>query len=121
MRKALELAVKNGTMIFSIGMLYYLWLRATGIGIPCLFRLITGYRCPGCGLTTMCLNLLDFKFVLAYHSNKFVFVSIPFLIFVFLYQCYLTANKKKEPLWYKVCCIGYIAAFVLFGIIRNII
>ena len=121
MRKALQLAAKNGAIILCVGFSYYFWLRVTGIGIPCIFRLLTGFRCPGCGLTTMCLNLLDFKIVLAYHSNKFVFCTIPLLIAAFFYQCYLTANKKKEPMWYKISCIGYIVAFILFGIIRNII
>ncbi len=45
------------------GGLYALFVHATGLMIPCPFRLITGLKCPGCGMTHMCMSLLrlDFK------------------------------------------------------------
>lgn len=44
---------------FAAGMLYCIWLHCTGLGIPCLFYLWTGFKCPGCGITRMCLALLS--------------------------------------------------------------
>lgn len=41
-----------------IGMLYAVFIKITGISIPCLFREITGLKCPGCGITTFFMNLL---------------------------------------------------------------
>ena len=35
--------------VISGGCAYAAFYRITGIGIPCLFRLITGFKCPGCG------------------------------------------------------------------------
>ena len=121
MYKMIKEVTKTLLPLFLIGIVYYIWIELTGITVPCVFRKMTGLRCPGCGLTTMCINLIHFDFVTAYHANKFVFCSIPLLIIGVMYYFYFKANEMKEPNWYKVCCIGYTAAFVLFGVVRNII
>lgn len=38
---------------------------------PCGFLLVTGYPCPGCGLTTAFANMARFNIVGAAHANPF--------------------------------------------------
>ena len=38
---------------------------------PCGFLVITGYPCPGCGLTTAFSNMAHFNIVAAAHANPF--------------------------------------------------
>jgi hypothetical protein len=44
------------------------------IGIPCLFRYFSGFKCPGCGLTHAFIHLLKLEFKEAFAENKFVFI-----------------------------------------------
>ena len=113
--------IRDGLIVFGLGVSYYIWLCLTGIGIPCVFRRLSGIRCPGCGLTTMCINIIHFDFVSAYHANKFAFCSWPVLLLGIVYQYYLNEKHLQQPKWYKLCCIGYVVAFLMFGVIRNII
>lgn len=46
--------------------------------IPCIWNVIFGIDCPGCGLTSAFIHLLQFKFILAYKSNCLIYVVLPF-------------------------------------------
>lgn len=92
------------------------------ISIPCIFHLITGFYCPGCGITRMIIALSNGKFYQAFRYNSFLFLLTPlFLIFIINYLYSLIKNKK--PLYQKIPNkYWYILIFflLLFGIIRNI-
>lgn len=47
------------------------------IGIPCLWKSVFGFDCPGCGLTTAFVSVLKFDFVGAYRTNFLIFILIP--------------------------------------------
>jgi hypothetical protein len=47
---------------------------------PCLWTLAFGVRCPGCGLTTATLHLLEFDLAGAAHANPMVFAIVPTLV-----------------------------------------
>ena len=45
---------------FIIILIGYYFLNAKyNFGIPCLFYKITGYQCPGCGITRALFSLLE--------------------------------------------------------------
>jgi hypothetical protein len=71
-------------MIYLCG--YYLlaaviWL-VWGIDIfpPCLWKWITGYECPGCGMTTAMLDILRMDLKAAFQSNALIFVVAPTIL-----------------------------------------
>lgn len=49
---------------------------------PCMSKLITHYDCPGCGTTRALHNLLHGNIAAAWHYNRFLFVAVPFVIFL---------------------------------------
>lgn len=107
--------------IFALGAVL-LFLSACGFGIPCVFHLITGWQCPGCGATRMLLSLLRRDWKGAFHYNPALMVLLPMLALwaVPLLRQYLlegtwhTSKKQNRMLW------GMTTAFLLFGILRNI-
>lgn len=48
----------------------------TGIGLPCPFRMLTGWECPFCGGTRLGSALLHGDVVAAFAYNPLVFVSL---------------------------------------------
>lgn len=102
------------------GIAYYIWLKAGGRAIPCMFRKITGWKCPGCGITTMLWNLLEFDFLNAYRANPFLFVTGPFLLAEILYLVILSYKERGIPKWNEWILGIYTCALIIFGILRNI-
>ena len=41
-----------------LGLAYFLLTQLTPLRIPCIFQKITGFACPGCGMTHLCMRLL---------------------------------------------------------------
>lgn len=66
-------------LILGIGLAYALFVRLTGLAIPCPIRLVTGLLCPGCGVTGMCLALLGLDFPGAWRANPGLLLLLPLL------------------------------------------
>lgn len=79
--------VKILLMLFALAV-FLLFLNSFGIRIPCVFRLLTGLKCPGCGTTRMCLSLLHGNVRAAVYYNKIVPFLLPPLAIIFVRQCY---------------------------------
>lgn len=102
-----------------IGMLYAVFIKITGINIPCLFREITGLKCPGCGITTFFMNMFRGDIKTAISANPSLVLVLPLLgaVLVSVYVRNSWNIKEKWTLW----CL-YISLFLLlfFGILRNL-
>lgn len=109
------------TPFFILGVVYFIWLKMTEIYIPCLFRQITCCKCPGCGITAMCVNIGTFNFFDAFCANPFIFITLPFIVFEIVYCEFLNFKKRKMPMWNNLLLVFYCIGLIAFGIIRNII
>ena len=98
------------------GILFIIDFYKYDIGIPCIFHLITGFYCPGCGGTRAIKSILHLDFYQAFRYNALVTVLIPFTIIFLIYK-YIFNGKRKIPnsIW-----IFLLIIVILFGIIRNI-
>ena len=56
----------------------------TGVFPVCIFRLLTGFTCPGCGSTRAMHQLLHGHFLAAFMLNPLFLIAIPFLLFALL-------------------------------------
>ena len=121
MKKRLLRIVKRDSVVLAIGIAYAVFVLCTGIGIPCPFYAITKLKCPGCGISRMLLSLLKLDFAAAFHYNPFLLITLPIVLFCFIYsdvKYILTGNgdlgKLKIILWIEI------ALALLFGVLRNI-
>ena len=114
----------RGVLILAaLGVCYALFCFRFGYGVPCLFNLITGLKCPGCGVTRMCLCLLRLDIAGAWKANSVLLVLLPFGL---LFALRLAVRYVKSGGWrltkaenigiYTAC-----AVLVIFGVVRNII
>ncbi len=112
--------LKGAAAVLLLGMVYFIWLFLTGMGIPCLFKKITGWSCPGCGITTLFLCLARWDLSGAYAANPFLFVTGPLLLAQYVYYTYLRLKGKKLPRWDQVCLTVYLTFLIVFGVCRNL-
>jgi len=100
------------------GAAYAVWYHFTEIGIPCIFRLITGVSCPGCGITRMLAALFFLDFHAAYEANAYLFVTFPFAVFELIFEVRRKLLHKRPPLWNQILLILYLTGLISFGILR---
>lgn len=110
------------TVILLIGIVYYIVTYFTGLYIPCTVRLITGFRCPGCGISHMIINIFHFNFKAAFKSNQLLFVTSPIIIAMIVREiyCYIKYENHKTDKWIDITAFVLIALFLIFTVFRNI-
>ena len=124
MKKRLIHVVKIYILLLVIFVAYYFINKYTGLYIPCMFRLITGYKCPGCGITSCLFELVHLNFKEAFYYNPLVFIYLPFIVAYFLYLSYLYIYDKKDKILVKIpnyVMVIILVITIIYGVVRNII
>jgi hypothetical protein len=92
-------------------------------GVPaCPFRALTGWWCPGCGLTRATHHLLRGQVGTALRYNLFVVLVLAAIAGSWA-TWMLEANGRRVPGWRRIPAVGWVAfgaAVVGFGVIRNL-
>ena len=94
-----------------------------GVQIPCVFRLLTGFMCPGCGNTGAAMALLRLDIPTAVVFNPMAIPEFFYIGWVLFHCCraYLKGGRfAYRPPW-KWMDIGLLASVVLWGVVRNLI
>lgn len=107
------------TWVLSIGLIYYLWIRFTGSGFPCVLYEKTGLLCPGCGGSRMLSALLRGDFTSAWNFNPLILCLLFFWNLVAV-LCFIgkPAFVSKRVFLYGAA-FATVAASVCFGVLRN--
>lgn len=105
-----------------IGIVYSIWCQTTGIAIPCFVYQTTGYYCPGCGVSRMCLALLRGNLRQAAECNLALFFVFPILLFVFGVSAYryILTGKWEQKKWQDRILLILLIGLILFGVLRNL-
>lgn len=120
MNKPMKDTLVTAALIAVCGAIYYFIVSYLHLGLPCLIKLTTGFKCPSCGITHMFINLSHFKFKEAYSDNQYCFFAwIPTLLEV-LYVRYMSSAQKKIPTWNYVFVYILCGGAIAFGVLRNI-
>ncbi len=62
----------------------------------CLFTLISGYHCWGCGMTRGCMHLIHLDFQTAWDYNARVYIVLPILCSLLLVDFIKTIKKIRN-------------------------
>lgn len=108
--------------ILMAGLAYGLFVRSTGFAIPCPIRTVTGLECPGCGVTRMCIALmqLDFKNAFLCHPMLFILLLPLGAVFIRSAAGYIEDGTWQTNRWQKTILYAGIALLVGFGVVRNL-
>ncbi len=118
-RKAKLLAVTLLSVV-AVGVIAFLVTK--GLRIYCLFNLITGLNCAGCGNTRAAFALLRLDFGAMLHYNLFFPLEIAYIFRVY-FVCaknYLKSGKvffNIRPSWID---ISFLILLVVWTVVRNV-
>ena len=114
--------IKEVLGIIIIGFAYLVFVRITSLYLPCPFRFITGYRCPGCGISHMFTELSKGNLHNAFHHNSFVMIIlIPALIYtIYRSRRYIKDNQTSYSILEIVILSIVLISAVIFAVYRNI-
>lgn len=118
-----KLIIKRLLIFLGLGTAYYIWLKITGLGIPCPVRFVTGGRikCPGCGVSTMCVNMIEGHFEAAFHANPCLFIMLPLWGILIAVKLIFAPKALAEGARLNTVIYGVMTAvLVVFGVLRNI-
>ena len=121
MERKRRLLVGGGALL-ALGLGYALWVRLTGLAVPCLFHAVTGRLCPGCGVTQMCLALLRWDWAAAWEANPVLLMMLPVLtvIGVRMAARYVRAGVTVAPKWESAVLWAMTTLLIVWGVVRNL-
>lgn len=123
MKKRAFKLIKIYLYALEVGLLYALLFSKLGIKIPCIFNTVTGYLCPSCGISRMCIEILKGNFSEAYYYNRMIFLLLPifFILFVKWSISYIKNGKIKRGRAENVLVFALCAMLMIFGAVRNFV
>lgn len=123
LKKRIIILLISIAIIIGLLGLYFLVFLNYGIVIPCIFRKITGFYCPGCGITRMISSLIQLDFYQAFRYNPLLFIAFPFIMFCLLETVIKWLLGKKDYFYQKLdnkIWTVLLIITLLFGVVRNI-
>lgn len=110
-----------GGALLGLGLSYAVWVRLTGLAVPCPFRAVTGWMCPGCGVTRLCLALLRWDWAAAWDANPVLLLMLPVLavLGVRLAARYVREGTTVGPKWESALLWAMTSLLAVWGAARN--
>ncbi|MCI8624252.1 MAG: DUF2752 domain-containing protein [Provencibacterium sp.] len=122
MRPRVKRSLFAGAALLLCGLGYAGFYRLTGWGLPCPIHSLTGLYCPSCGVSRMCLHLLQGEWAEAFRSNPALFLLLPVFagLFGWIELRYWRTGCRRLTKAQSAAAWGLVAVLVLFGILRNL-
>lgn len=114
------------TLIVILSGVVLYWLDpAQYVFMPkCIFRMLTGWDCPGCGLQRAVHALLHGHFWEAVQYNYFLLLGIPYVLAV-MYMEWFTSGEKhlrlRRVLYHRYVLYAYVALYLAWWVLRNVL
>ncbi|MGN1306887.1 MAG: DUF2752 domain-containing protein [Faecousia sp.] len=105
-----------------LGSAYALICTHFGVNIPCPFRKLTGFLCPGCGVSRLCLCLLHLDFAGAWAANPVIFSLLPLAAVLALRFSirYVKSGCRRLTKTETVLTYAACAVLLVYGVVRNL-
>lgn len=122
-RRRLSRLLGGAGLLLAAGLAYALWVRATGLALPCPFRAVTGLLCPGCGVTRLCLALLRGDWAGAWRANPALLPMLPILAALAVRLSVRYVREGSAVLTRRENALVWVLTALLaaWGILRNLI
>ena len=122
MKQRLNALLLRGGVLVGAGAAYAVLIAMLGRGLYCPFWRLTGLKCPGCGVTRMCLALLRLDWAEAWQANAALLLALPVLaaLAVRLMWVYVRTGRRTPGRGEERLIWGLLVYFLAWGIVRNL-
>lgn len=105
------------------GIIYVNIIRGAGLWLPCIFRTVTGLKCPGCGISHMCIALLAMDFTSAWLANPVLLTVSPAITYIVIKQiiAWIVFGEQKMSKIDTIIVNALAVILILWGIVRNMV
>lgn len=121
MKTRLKKELKKIFIVVALGAIYFCAVKFFKLSLPCPFYKITGYMCPGCGITRMllCVAVGNFKEAIKY--NPLLFFTLPLIVLFLSLETIRRIKNERYTLMpvTRIFLFVEITSLVIFGILRN--
>ncbi len=113
--------IKNVAEITVLVGLYITIFKVFGKGIPCMFRMITGFKCPGCGMTHALSALVDGNIWLAIEYNALSVSVLPLLLIFGAVKTvkYINCGEEEFTVTDILLMLACLGISIVYSIHRN--
>ena len=89
---------------------------------PCMFYILTGLHCPGCGTLRGLHQLLHGNLIGAFGYNPYTMLALPFIGYAFLSALTSATRGKRLPsvFVHPALIWGLLVAVLSFWVLRNL-
>ena len=119
-----RVAVLLGAGLLAGGGAAYLYFHDPSVyPIPCVFHLLTGLYCPGCGVGRACFALMHGELGEAFSYNPLMVILIPFLCLYAAARGFdwaVTGGNHVDGKISVKLLVAILVLILIYGIVRNI-
>lgn len=90
------------------------------VAVPCIINTITGYYCPGCGITRAIVSFLKGQLYQAFRYNSIIFIDIPVIILLTILERKIGKDNKAIRCISNIILIILLILTIVYGVLRNI-
>ena len=90
------------------------------VALLCVIKTITGYYCPGCGVTRAIVSLFNGQLYQAFRYNSIIFIDIPIILFLEIFVKLFGKNNEKIKRVSNIILIILVILTIMYGVLRNI-
>ena len=122
MNERLRRVLFRGAVLLGAGGAYCVWLKLTGLGVPCVFNLLTGLKCPGCGVSRMLLALLRLDFAEAFRQTAVLLCLTPLFAALFISWLvrYIRTGDRALTRAENAAVIASSVLLAIWSVVRNL-
>ena len=93
-----------------------------GLRVPCVFNLITGLNCPGCGNTRAVMSMLRLDFRGMLHYNLMFPLEMGYLIYFYVASAvhYIRTGHTTFKFKYPWIHVTLMILLLAWGVVRNV-
>jgi len=121
-RRFATLLLRCGILL-AAGLAYAFFCIRTGWMLPCPVHAATGFQCPGCGVSHMCLALLRLDLAAAWGYNPGLMACLPMLLFLGA-RCglrYVQSGNGRLLKREAYLCWGMVVWLLVWMAVRNLL
>ena len=113
--------LKPIAILLILGFAYLFFFQRFEIGIPCIFYTVTGYKCPGCGMTHALSEIWNGNYAGAMEYNALSLTVLPLVCIYLLYRSIREALGKGEGfhIWEYIFLSVMLIIALIYGYERN--